>query len=185
MSYETYFRSLYEVTRVINSSLDPEQVLASIAQQAVDATGAKGCTLRLLNRSGDVLKASASFGLSRKYLRKGPIEVAKSAVDKEVLAGRTVYIENVCCDARFQYPEAAQEEGITSALILPLRVEGRPIGVLRVYTEKKHAFEGAEREFLTALADLSALAIENARLHQALRVSYENLSNFEYRIFED
>ncbi len=183
--YETYFRTFISVTHAIVASLDLDKVLAAVTEQVARAIGGKACTIRLLNKAGDTLMASASYGLSRQYLRKGPVEVAKSAVDKDALAGKTVYIEDVKNDSRFQYPQAAKDEGICSVLVLPLQVEGRNIGVLRVYTECKRAFNDAEKEFLTAMADLSALAIENARMHQALRTSYEHLTSFEYRMFED
>jgi GAF domain-containing protein len=40
-------------------------------------------------------------------------------------------------------------------------------------------------DFLHAVADISAMAIENARLHQALKTDYEMLASYEHRIFED
>lgn len=183
--YESYFRSLLAAIKAINSSLEPATVLSAIVEQAAKAMGVKGCTLRLLNRAGTHLKAGASYGLSREYLRKGPIEVAKSGVDRQVLAGETVVLQNVSRDERFQYPEAAREEQIMSMLVVPLMVEGKAIGVLRVYAQEAREFDQTEREFLTGLADVSALAIENARLHKALKVDYEMLAAFEQRIFED
>jgi GAF domain-containing protein len=183
--YETYYRTLYSVARVVNSSLDPAKVLEEIAQAAAQAMNAKACTLRLLDRTGEHLLASATFGLSKAYLRKGPIDVAKSGLDREVLAGQVVTIKDVAADARFQYPEQAKAEGIHSILVAPLSVEGKAIGVLRIYDGKVREFDPAEVEFLTAIADLSALAIENARLHQALKKDYDMLAAFEHRIFED
>ena len=183
--YETYYRSLYQAVRTINSSLQPSQVLATLVEQAAKAMNAKGSTLRLLDKSGRYLRAGASHGLSRAYLRKGQVEVDKSGVDKEALSGKTVTIADVCCDPRFQYPEAARDEHIVSLLVTPLTVEGRAIGVLRVYSETPREFDAAEIEFLEAIANLSAIAIENARLHAALKSDYEKLAAFEYRIFED
>ncbi len=183
--YESYFRSLLAAIKAINSSLEPATVLGAIVEQAAKAMEAKGSTLRLLNRAGTHLKAGASHGLSLEYLRKGSVEVAKSGVDRQVLAGEIVALKNVCRDERFQYPEAAREEQIMSMLVVPLMVDGKAIGVLRVYAGEEREFTMAEREFLTGLADVSALAIENARLHKALQTDYEMLAAFEQRIFED
>lgn len=183
--YENYYRSVVLAVKAINSTLEPTEVIAAIVEQTVKSMGVRGSTLRLLDRSGKYLKASASYGLSRDYLRKGPVEVEKSGVDRLALQGEVVEIEDVCCDSRFQYPEAAKDEGIVSMLVAPLSTDQRVIGIMRVYTGEKYTFDEAEKEFLNAISDISALAIENARLHQALKTDYEMLSAFENRIFED
>lgn len=179
-----YYRTLYEVAKGINSSLEPVTVLQAIVEQVARALGAKACSIRLLDRKGLTLLASTSYGLSKGYLRKGPVEVAKSKLDQETLAGAVVQIKNASDDPRFQYPEAAKGEGIVSVMALPLTVEGRSIGVLRLYCDKERAFDESEIHFATAIANLSAIAIENARLHQALKTDYELLTAYDYTMHE-
>ncbi|EFL52128.1 putative phytochrome sensor protein [Solidesulfovibrio fructosivorans JJ]] len=179
-----YYRTLYEVAKGINSSLEPVTVLRAIVEQVAKALDAKGCSIRLLDKKGKTLLASTSYGLSKGYLRKGPVEVAKSKIDQETLAGQIVQIKDAGSDPRFQYPEAAKEEGIASVMALPLTVEGRAIGVLRLYCDKVREFEQGEVHFATAIANLSAIAIENARLHQALKTDYELLTAYDYTIHE-
>jgi signal transduction protein with GAF and PtsI domain len=185
-SERNYYRTLYEAVKVINSSLEPMDLLGKIAEQTAKALEVKACSLRLLDRSGTNLLPGASYGLSKGYLRKGKVEVAKSQLDKEALAGNPVYIKDASSDARFQYQEAAKNEGITSLLVVPLKIEDKKIiGVMRVYSGRERAFEESEVEFLTIMANLSAIAIENARLHQALKSDYEMLTAFQYQTFED
>ena len=52
-----YFKPLYEVATVINSSLNPQVVLQKVAEATAGAVKAKACTLRLLDRSGTSLLA--------------------------------------------------------------------------------------------------------------------------------
>ncbi|WP_428568777.1 MAG: GAF domain-containing protein [Solidesulfovibrio sp. DCME] len=179
-----YYRTLYEVAKGINSSLEPVTVLRAIVEQVAKALDAKACSIRLLDRKGVTLLASTSYGLSKGYLRKGPVEVAKSRIDQETLAGAVVQVADAASDPRFQYPEAAKEEGIVSVMALPLTVEGRSIGVLRLYCANARAFDQSEIDFATAIANLSAIAIENARLHQALKTDYELLTAYDYTFHE-
>lgn len=184
----TYFRTLYEAVKVINSSLEPNKVFNTIAQQTAHALGAKACSLRLLDRTGKTLMQGAAWGLSRGYIRKGSVSVEKSALDQEALSGKTVYVKNAQNDPRFQYPQAAKEEGIASVLVVPLKLEKEKtkiIGVMRVYSGQERDFSESEIEFLNIMANLSAVAIENARLHQALKSDYELLTAFQYQTFED
>jgi signal transduction protein with GAF and PtsI domain len=179
-----YYRTLYEVAKGINSSLDPVTVLGTIVEQVAKALSAKACSIRLLDRQGRRLLASTSYGLSKGYLRKGPVEVAKSKIDQDTLAGKVVQIKDAGHDPSFQYPEAAKEEGISSVMALPLTVEGRAIGVLRLYSDNVREFDQSEVDFATAIANLSAIAIENARLHQALKTDYELLTAYDYTTHE-
>lgn len=110
--------------------------------------------------------------------------MAKSRIDQETLTGHIVQIKDAGDDPRFQYPEAAREEGIASVMALPLTVEDRAIGVLRLYSDKVREFDQSEQDFATAIANLSAIAIENARLHQALKTDYELLTAYDYTFHE-
>lgn len=182
----TYYRALYEAARVINSSLDPAAVLKTIVEQTARAMGVKACTLRLLDRAGEYLLPGATCGLSRAYLRKGKVALASSRLDKAALAGETVYIRDATTDPRFQYPEAAKAEGVVSVLVVPLMLEEkRAIGVIRVYSDVEREYTVEEKEFLTIMANLSAIALENARLHQALKADFELLTAFQFQTFED
>ena len=111
MTGHDYFRALLEVATVINSSLEPTVVLHKITEQTAKAMNCKASTLRLLDRTGKLLLASAAWGLSSGYMRKGPVEVAKSGLDGEVLKGKLIHLRDACSDGRFQYPESARPKG--------------------------------------------------------------------------
>jgi len=184
--YSCFFKPLYQVASVINSSLNPQVVLQRVVEEVVSALRCKACTLRLLDRSGKYLLASASTGLSMGYLRKGQIELTKSRIDAEVLSSSTpLCIKDIAQDNRFQYPEAAKAEGIVSIAVAPLLVERKPVGVLRIYTDVMREFTDAEKDFLMAVAHIAAISIENARLHESLRSDYNLLTQYNYQIFED
>lgn len=165
----SYWRTLYAVTHEIASSLDLEEVLQRLVRGVAEAMGVKAAALRLLAENGEILTQRTSYGLSERYLAKGPVDRGHSPLDREALQGRWVWVEDVRTDPRFQYPTQAAEEGLVSVLCVPLTLQGQPIGVLRAYTGERREFDAEEVEFISALADLGAIAIENARLHQELR----------------
>ena len=135
----------------------------------------KACVLRLLDPRSGQLQLSAVHGLSSDYLAKGPVDVRFSPIDSEALSGTPVVIQDVRVDTRFQYQEAAKREGIVSALCVPLEVHGKAIGVMRVYTSEPRAFHQSDIRFLSVLASLAALAIENANLYDSLKRSYDGV----------
>jgi GAF domain-containing protein len=165
----SYWRTLYAATHEIASSLDLEEVLSRLVRHVAEAMDVKAATLRLLVANSDILTQRTSYGLSDRYLNKGPVDRGHSPLDHVALQGTAVWVEDVRIDPRFQYPKQAAQEGLVSALCVPLSLHGEPIGVLRVYTAARREFDSEEVDFLTALADLGAIAIDNARLHGELR----------------
>ena len=172
-----YFDSLYGITLRISSSLDLDNVLAFLTEETAAALSVKASSVRLLDKEGKRLEMRAVYGLSESYLNKGPVEVARSAVDQEILAGNATQLEDVAHDPSFQYPDEAAREGIVSVASVPLIAHGRAIGVLRVYSLKRRSFSDPDMHFLIAVADLAALCIENARLYDQVKQNYEDTMN--------
>ncbi len=182
---QDYFRSLRDIVLAINSSLEQKSVLRKITEEAARTMGCKACTLRLLDRTGHFLLPSAAFGLSESYMRKGSVEVGKSGMDREVLDGNVIHLRDAASDGRFQYPASAKSEGLVSVLSAPLMVGGKAIGLMRVYSAEEKDFTPDEHSFLKAVAAVSALAIDNARLHEELKNNYDLLTKHTYQVFED
>ena len=174
-SHKDYYTALYQTALTISSSLELDQVLQSVVKSITEAMEVKACAVRLLDPRTGQLQYSAGYGLSGDYLAKGPVDVEHSPIDSEALRGVPVIIPDVSEDSRFQYKAAAKREGIVSVLCVPLEVHGRAIGVMRVYTSEQCTFHEDDIQFLTVLASLSALAIENASLYDSLKRSYDGV----------
>ena len=172
-----YFDALYQITLRISSSLDLDAVLSYLTEETAQAVHAKASSVRLLDQDGRNLEMRAVYGLSDAYLNKGPVIVAQSQVDREILAGKALQLADVTKTPSFQYPEEAAREGIISIASVPLIAHGRPIGVLRVYSGTRRTFTDEDMRFLIAVADLAALCIENARLYDRMRQNYEDTMN--------
>jgi len=164
--------SLLKVSRFVNASLRPTEVLRTIAETAVAITHAKACSIRLLNRERTELVLATSYGLSLDYLSKGPHRVSENPLDQEVVAGKTLSVLDVRLDPRFRFHGAAQQENLVSLLSLPLRKGEAVFGTLSVYSESRHEWTYRERRLLQAFAEQAGVAIHNARLHDDLRRNY-------------
>lgn len=167
-----YYSALYEVALSINSSLDPQQVMRSIAGSAAKALGAKGASIMLLSPDRRALYHSAAQGLSDWYVRKGPVRVDQSMT--ESLAGRSVAVFDVADDPRIQYRQQAVLEGIASIVSVPVRLHGEVIGLVRLYSSTPREFAPHEIQFLEAVANLGAVALANARRYAEVSADYES-----------
>jgi signal transduction histidine kinase len=99
------------------------------------------------------------------------VELSRSALDREAIAGRAIIVHDAPHDPRIQYPKEVAAEGIGSILVLPITGRSRTLGVLRVYAEQPRRFTPADADFVLAIARQGAIAIENAMAHEALQNS--------------
>jgi signal transduction protein with GAF and PtsI domain len=160
-----YLQVFHEVTRAVLSVLNVEMVIHLIAERIVWSLDIKASALMLLDEQTHQLELVASHGLSQKYLEKGPLYAGKSIAD--ALGGRPVLVEDAAADDRVQYREEATEEGIASILSVPMVMRGRVIGVLRIYTSQSRQFSQNEMDLISAIAEIGAVAIENAKIFEA------------------
>ena len=177
-------RVLIDVAGSITSTLSLEEVLNMIVEKAAGVFGFFAASIRLLDAEMKQLHIKATYGLSRDYLEKGPIEVEKSPIDRQCLTDAIVTINDVAHDERLQYPEAIAREGIGALISLPLHARGKVFGVLRVYNSRPYSFRDYEIEFLAALASQGAVAIENARLFEHIRNEYEELTRDVWKWYD-
>ncbi len=175
LNYET----LLKITGAISATRDPEEVVLLTVESVRTALGVKGCALFLINRKSHALELAGAFGLSQRYLSKGPLSALQSIAG--ALKDGPVAIYEVSDDPRIQYPEAAREEGISSILSVPIQVHGAVIGCLRVYTEEPWEFSLDDVNFVQAVAEITGMAIEMARLNKGLKSSIEVLKGMRAR----
>jgi GAF domain-containing protein len=167
--------TLFDIAQAVTSSLELHQLLDQVLAATVLQMNLKAASVRLLDKSGKRLELVAAHGLSDRYLSKGPILVAQSPIDQRVLAGESVTLSDVAEIPGFQYPSEAEAEGIDSVLAVPLSAKDRIVGVMRVYSAQPRPFSSISKELLLSVAGIVAVAIENAKLYQALQARYDDL----------
>lgn len=167
-------RALSEIGRAITSHLEMQKVLDMIVEKAAQLMGAKGASLLLIAPKGDIMEVSAVYGLSERFIQKGPVHLAKSI--RECLENLVV-VPDVSTSTEVQYAEHLKEEKIQSILCAPLKVKGKAIGTLRVYMSQAREFWPEDLELFQTLSDFGAIAIENARLYNHIKRDYEDLTH--------
>lgn len=160
------FESLVSVSRTINSTLNLDEALRVITKEACELMRARMCSLMLLDESGEWLDLRASFGAGDAYIKKPRLSAAESLLGVVVRRKKPQQVANVQADARYQNVDLARREELVSLLSVPLIFAGQAIGTLNVYTARPYVFSNEEIQILSALAELSAIAIEKARLYE-------------------
>ncbi len=173
LNYDVFLR----VVNTISHSTEPEEVALMTVEGIKTALDIKGCALFLLDHSTHELQVAASFGLSDEYLNKGPLSALRS-ITKSLEDG-PIAIHDTSNDPRLQYPEAAQKEGIASILSVPIQVNQKIMGALRVYTAEPWEFTLSDVNFVNGLAQIAGMSIRLARHSKGLMTSIEVLKSMK------
>ncbi|MFO0704939.1 MAG: PAS domain-containing protein [Candidatus Andersenbacteria bacterium] len=153
------FASLVDINTTLSSRLSLDKMLDFIVRSAAMLTRARLTTLRLLD--GEQLKLAAQFGLdgsaTKKYVN---VPVDGSIIGKVLRENRRLLIVNLVHDTDFYWPELRKGLNLQQLCAVALRSRGKTIGVLSIHLREQREFSMHEQNFLLALANHAALAID-------------------------
>lgn len=159
------------VTKAIAESDDLGIMANRLTQLLVGALEVKGCTLFALNHETKELEILATFGMSIRYLNKGPVVFDKSigCVQTE----DSIVIRDVNNTDLLQYPEETAEEGIGAIVSMPVLFYGDTLGALRLYHHQTWDISTQDIDSLMTLAEIIGLAMMYTRLLNAAQLFTE------------
>ena len=162
------FESLVSVGQTINSTLNLDEALQVITREACQLMNAKMCSLLMLDDTGEWLELRASFGAGKDYINRPRLSMAETFLGSVVRRKKPLQVDNVQTSSRYQSFEVARHEGLVSLLSVPLIFAGQAIGAVNIYKAQIHNFSNEEIRILSALAELSGIDIEKARLYERI-----------------
>ena len=171
--------TLVSIGQTVSSTLNLDETLGVITREACSLMAGKMSSLLLLDDSRQWLDLRAHFGAGEPYVQKPRLSVEDSVVGVVVRRKKPLQVDDVQNSARYQNVAVAQQEELVSLISVPLLFRGDAIGVLNVYTGHPYSFSNEEIRILSALADLSAIAIEKARLYERVVDVEEHLRQNE------
>jgi len=154
------------VTRAIAESNNLEIMAKHLAQLLVGALEIKGSSIFATNVETKELEVLSSFGLSIRYMNKGPLYISHSI--KSVEKHKAVVVKDVKDSDMLQYASDAIQEGIGAIVSVPIAFSGRVIGVLRLYHHDTWDISERDLDSLFVLAEIIGLAMMYARMNVAI-----------------
>jgi diguanylate cyclase (GGDEF)-like protein len=154
---------LIDVVQQISLARSMDQITEIVRHEARELTGADGATFVL--RQDDSCYYVDEDAISP--LWKGmhfPIDACVSGLVMK--QGRPIAIEDIYADSRVPY-DAYRPTFVKSMLMVPIR-SAKPVGAIGNYWANKHQPSDDEIRMLKALADSTAVAIENVLLYSEL-----------------
>lgn len=154
------YKTLSDITRTLNSTLDLNVVLTKVVDAATRLTYAEEGLLLLPDDDGKTLYVRAGKGIDSETARQFRVKT------KDSLAGQVFNTGEPMLIAYSGWYKVKTAYYVRSLLYVPMKVKGQVIGVLGVNNRTSdRTFTDHDRTLLEDLASHAAIAIENARLY--------------------
>jgi GAF domain-containing protein/CheY-like chemotaxis protein len=174
---EAEARALFEVGRLISSTLDPDRVFDQIVDRVLELMRVRACGIYRLDPDG-LLRYARGSGLSQEFVREIAVPPGEGTSGRSVSERRPVWTTEALGREMLRSDSLrrlVEREGYRTVLSVPILAQGAPFGCVATYWWEPHEPTAEEVQTLTSLATLAAVAIENARLYDATRRQVERL----------
>ncbi len=157
---------LYELARDLSSSLELDAVLRNVMDRVISLMHASRGFIVLVDPVTNEMSVQMGGGetdteKSRHFLG------SKTVIDHVVKSGQAVVSTDASLDDRFKGQQSVILQNLRSIIAVPLVTKGKVIGAVYVDNPFRAAiFEEKDKEFLQAISDLAAIAIDNARQYE-------------------
>jgi PAS domain S-box-containing protein len=177
---------LFDIGRELASSLDLRTVLDRVIALSIDNVGAERGSLIVLDENREPLTASVIHNGKSPRLNniKQPNDLLDHGLAGWVIkSGQSVLIEDTSKDERWLHrpDDSIDRTGPKSAICVPLVTRERMVGVLTMVYPTPDHFNKDSLALLQAIADLAAIAVQNALLYDSLQAAHQRY----YELFED
>ncbi len=158
--------TLMNISRSIVEKNNLEEILKVIVNLIAGVMEYKICSVMLYDEEKQELVIKATQSLSDEYRTKQNLKIGQSLSGRAVKEKRPISAIDVTKEPSYKYPEIARREGLKSMLAVPMIYKTKITGVINVYTVTEHIFTDDEIKMLASVANLAAVAIENAKLEE-------------------
>ncbi len=179
-----WLATLNATSMAIGSSLDLNKIFHNTIEKILGILDSVSVRIYLLDKERQTLDLLASKGLSSRFVGNRSIKTRKigqGILGKSVATSATT----VVCDlanSEDPYADLFAEEGIQSAIYVPLVSKGEPVGAMVVTSRSNFDFSDDYLEFLSAIGNQIGVAVENAALYENLKKAYQELKEAQDQV---
>ena len=175
----TQLTALIEASKLLNATLDRDEVLRRLMTLAAQGVDAARATLYLVDEARRELRSIVALGTENgEVLHEIRLPLEEGLAGHVARTGETVNVADAYADPRFNR-QIDEETGYRTLTVLavPLRdSKGWVSGVVQALNKRQGLFLAEDERYLLALAEHAAQALQNARLYAALVDDHLRLS---------
>jgi len=163
--HQRQLEALRSVSLRVTRNLDLEWVMQQAVEAVCTVLDVEAAAISVVDPEREELVIRAQRGM--KSFAHEPVHLPKGVglAWETLLNHETIIIESWENEPRLAVPSFLDEH-ISSTILVPMFINGEPIGVLSAMTRTSHTFTPDEQNMIAGIADQVAVALLNARLHE-------------------
>nr|NIP30901.1 GAF domain-containing protein [Candidatus Dadabacteria bacterium]NIQ15454.1 GAF domain-containing protein [Candidatus Dadabacteria bacterium] len=177
-SNEQNLITLLNLIQAVHKSTNLEQIYKVVLNSIVKFETVDMTAIYLIDADKNEATLVAQKNFPRMYLKRASvIPKPKGLTWKVVETGKTLKVDDVRKDPHIGL--AGKRLGKHSALIIPIKLKRRVIGVIWFVSYKEHKFSKKEVDYLSSFGDQLAIALSRKKLYENLNKKnrYEKIIN--------
>ncbi|MEI6503668.1 MAG: GAF domain-containing protein, partial [Armatimonadota bacterium] len=175
---QSRLQAIAGIGRLIDTSLDREQLLNAIMRWVETELDVEACSLLLLDEKRERLHFEVALGPKGDLAKDFTLALGEGIVGLVAQSGEPIIINEARHDPRRQQDIAqAIDYQLEKVVCVPMTLHGEVVGVLEVMNRRDNSdFTQHDCDLLQVIAQQASLFLENARLYGVLqeRVEYAN-----------
>ena len=172
-------QSLVLLSQDISGTRKFDEVLETISREGLLLLGCRLSAFFLYDEKEDVLQLQTLQDRNGTRSYQEMLKPADSLLGSALRGHRQVQTSDLLRTEEHHFMDLIRSENLHSMLVTPVVFEDVPIGMITHYMDRPHRFHDDEKMIARALADLGAIAIENARLYGRVFESEESMRKSE------
>lgn len=168
--------SLLGVCAIVNSSLDVHRILNNVMESATVMLNAEAASVGLIDEEHQQIYFEVATGSAGGQMKEIRISINEGVAGWVVREQQPLLVNDVSQDPRFSKKVDDKTQFVTrSILAVPIRLRGKMMGVLEAINKLGDGFTQGDSELLAALANQTAVTLDNAKAHHSLRNTFLTL----------
>jgi Nif-specific regulatory protein len=160
--------TLYNMSQILNSLRDVDLLLEKVLDLAIELLHAERGAVIFYREDRDEFEIRIARDMEKQTLSDA-LQISRGTVKSVARDGKPVVVDNALQNKQFNQWQSVTMYNIMSILCVPLSIKGKVIGT--IYLDNRTVpgiFSSRDVSFLESFSNLTALAIENARMYQEL-----------------
>ena len=164
---EKQLRSLFEASKLLNSSMDIQEIYKFVSDSVQDLIGFDNFIIFLVSDDRkEIYPAYVSKGL-REAMRGAILKSGEGLVGHSIEAQSILLLDNAGTDERGKWIPGT--EVCVSQILVPLIVEKKCVGALHISKSVEGAYDQKDIEVLRPLSEVISSAVRNSRLYDEVK----------------
>jgi len=164
---------LNSISGILSRSLKPNEIFTKVLEKMSELLSMDGGGIFFLDEETKELVCQYHSGITDDYARTiSRIRLGEDLPGRVAVTGQIISTSDISRDHRVGR-SIIKHSGIRGYCCIPVKGKERIIGVLSLFSFNPHVFTPEEESILSAVGEMTGMALENIRLYEKLRLMYE------------